>query len=128
MDNDRWPAFLGGLILGVLVTLGLVGTFGWHKFQQAKAEALDQAARAAEEAERARDMEQMARMQAEQARHAEEKARRQTELAHEAVRKQVDEVLKNVGDIDPKNFDEARATLREAAKKFQELADPNNPQ
>jgi predicted negative regulator of RcsB-dependent stress response len=34
VDNDRWTAFLCGLLLGVLVTLGLVGTFGWSKYQQ----------------------------------------------------------------------------------------------
>jgi uncharacterized protein HemX len=117
VDNERWPAFLGGLILGVLVTLGLVGTFGWHKFQQARAQAEVQAAEAMMQAERAREMEAMARMQAEEVhRHAEKR--------HEALRKQVDEVLKTVGEHDPKDLADVRAKLREAVQRFRIDAAP----
>jgi predicted negative regulator of RcsB-dependent stress response len=69
MESEKWPAFITGFVLGMLVTLGVVGTFGWQKYQQARA--------ATEEArERAAVMEEQARAEAEKARRAAEFAER----------------------------------------------------
>jgi hypothetical protein len=46
MDRDKWPTFVGGFLLGVLVTVAVLGTFGWSKYQDAwrRAEAAEDAA------------------------------------------------------------------------------------
>ena len=53
MESEKWPAFITGFVLGILVTLGVVGGFGWQKYQQARAEAEEarEQLRAAEEKE-----------------------------------------------------------------------------
>ena len=85
MDNDRWPAFIGGLVLGIMITLGVVGTFGWTKYLQMQAmaeEARAQAEAARREAEMVeREMEMLLRQRAEQAlqKHAATKASENTE-------------------------------------------------
>src|SRR5689334_4964069 len=40
MESEKWPAFITGLVLGILVTLGVGGGFGWQKYQQARHEAM----------------------------------------------------------------------------------------
>jgi len=71
MDNEKWPAFMTGFVLGILVTLGVGGTFGWYKYRQARAETVE----ALHLAEEAAARERAHREEAEIARAAAERAK-----------------------------------------------------
>ncbi len=70
MDNEKWSSFIGGVVVGVLIALGIGGTFGWQQLQHARA--LEAELRAASE---------MARQEAERAMQAEREARKKAEEA-----------------------------------------------
>jgi hypothetical protein len=95
MDNEKWPAFITGFVLGVLVAGGVIGTFAWRQHQQAialreESLALREHAEAAE------------RMAQEEARRAMEAAEREARLKHQALenerkaRKALEEALNNI--------------------------------
>jgi predicted negative regulator of RcsB-dependent stress response len=93
MDNEKWPAFITGFVLGILVAGGVLGTFGWRKYQQVRAMAAEQAAMAAEEAARARAAEQMARELLAELAHDAEKPIRENERK---ALKALEEALNNI--------------------------------
>jgi len=83
MESEKWPAFITGFVLGMLVTLGVVGTFAWQKYQQAQAVANEATERAAMLAKQAEEEAARARWQAQLAEKELEEARKKLKLEPE---------------------------------------------
>jgi uncharacterized protein HemX len=81
MDNEKWPAFITGFVLGILVAGGVAGAFAWQQRQQLLAVR-----------ERARASEEMAHQRAEELAQRMERARESERKA----RKALDEALNNI--------------------------------
>jgi len=95
MENDKWPAFITGFVLGVLVVGGVIGAYSWRQHQQALA--LREASLALREHAEAAE-----RMAQEEARRAMKAAEREARLRHQALenerkaKKALEEALNNI--------------------------------
>lgn len=84
MENEKWSWFAGGVVIGLLLGLGIAGSFAFTQAQRAQEAEVE----ARMQAEMAREMEVHARREADEARRHAEAAQRRAEESLQKLRKQ----------------------------------------